>query len=99
MLVWSPPRHRECKRKGRAPADLSLDLDPAPVQFDELLGERQPEAGALLLACLVAPHLAELLEDGCPVLGGDADAAVGDGNLLDRSRMSLISDRRCWPEA
>jgi hypothetical protein len=42
---------------------------------------RQAEAGAFLLPRIVAPHLAELLEDGRLVLGGDPDTAVGDGDF------------------
>src|SRR3970282_907754 len=47
----------------------------------ELLRERQPEAGALALSGVVGPDLAELLEDGLLVLGGDADPGVADGDL------------------
>jgi hypothetical protein len=50
------------------------------VQLHELLGQRQAESRALLLASVLAPHLAELLEDGRLVLGRDADPRVADGD-------------------
>ena len=51
------------------------------MQLDELLRESQPEARAFLLARLVAPNLAELLEDGRLVLRADADPGVADRDL------------------
>ncbi len=48
------------------------------MQLHELLGQRQPESRALLRAGVVAPDLAELLEDGRLVLGRDPDPRVAD---------------------
>src|SRR5262249_39429771 len=59
---------------------LALDPDPPPVQLHELLGQRQPEPRALLLAGVVPADLAELLEDGRLVLGRDPDPRVADGD-------------------
>jgi hypothetical protein len=62
---------------------VALDPDPPPVQLHELLGQRQPESCALLLAGILAADLAELLEDGRLVLGRDPDARVADGDRDD----------------
>src|SRR4029453_12882130 len=59
---------------------VALDPDPPPMQLHELLGQRQSEPRALLLAGVLAPHLAELLEDGRLILGRDADPSVADGD-------------------
>ena len=48
------------------------------MQLHELLGQRQPEPRALLLAGVVAPDLAELLEDRRLILGRDPDPRVAD---------------------
>src|SRR5690349_13564164 len=72
---------RQREGEGRPPAQLALDPDPAPVQLDELLRQGQPEAGALLLPRLVAPHLAKLLEDSRLVFGGNPDTGIGDRGL------------------
>src|ERR1041384_4452663 len=61
----------------RAPlAEDRLDADGAAVELDELLAERQPEPGPLLLPAGRAVHLAEDLEEPSLVLGPDADAAA-----------------------
>jgi hypothetical protein len=59
---------------------LALDPDPPAVQLHELLSERQPEPRALLLAGMLAPNLAELLEDRRLILGRDPDARIADGD-------------------
>src|SRR5262245_21830947 len=61
-------------------ARLALNPDPPAVQLHELLRERQPEPGALLLAGVVSPDLAELLEDRRLILGRDPDPRVADGD-------------------
>src|SRR4029450_1662404 len=81
LRVITASAHRQGEGKGRPLAQVALDPDLAAVQLDELLREGQPEARAFLLACLIAPHLAELLEDGRLILGGDPDPGVGDGDL------------------
>jgi hypothetical protein len=50
------------------------------MQLHELLGERQPEPRALLLASVLAADLAELLEDRRLILGRDPDPRVADGD-------------------
>src|SRR6185436_10172983 len=69
------------KGERRALTGLALDPDLAAVQLDELAGQGQAQAGALVLARVVRSDLAELLEDGLVVLGRDADAGVGDRDL------------------
>src|SRR5262249_23237047 len=71
LLPSGPKGQGEGER--RPAAHLALDPDPTPVQLHELLGQRQPEAGPLLLAGVVAANLAELLEDRRLILGGDPD--------------------------
>jgi hypothetical protein len=53
------------------------------VQLHELLGERQPEPGPLLLPDVVASDLAELLEDRRLVPGPDPDPGIADGDRDD----------------
>ena len=77
-------------------AELALDPDPAAVQLDEPLREREPEAGplALLDARL---GLLELLEDPLVVLGRDARAGVGDRDphlAVDPRRAHVDAARR-----
>src|SRR5262249_29496279 len=72
--------HRDRERKRRALPLRALYRDPSTMQLDELAGERQPESGAFHLL-VRRPHLAELLEDGLLIRGGDADAGVRDGDL------------------
>src|SRR5262245_61019658 len=57
-------------------AHLTLDPDSSPVQLHKLLGQRQAESRPLLLAGVVPPDLAELLEDGGLILGRDPDSRV-----------------------
>src|SRR5437899_13104483 len=51
----SADRYRECELG--AFARLAFDPDPATVQLDEFLGQRQTEPGAFLLLRVVAPAL------------------------------------------
>src|SRR5207245_6806385 len=75
--------HRDREREGRPAANFTLHADPAPVQFDELAAESQPEARSLSLL-LRSPHLAELLEHGLLILRRNADAGIAD-RYLNRS--------------
>src|SRR5919204_6478704 len=61
----------------RAPlAKLAVDPDPAAVQLDEPLRQREAEAGSLpLLDARIG--LLELVEDPLVILGGDAGTRVG----------------------
>src|SRR5262249_32849804 len=79
---WRASLRAALAREGerRPLADLALDPDPPPVQLHELLGQRQPEPRALLLAGVVPPDLAELLEDRRLILRRDADPRVADGD-------------------
>src|SRR5215471_16053380 len=51
---------RKAERKGRSLAGLALEPYPSSMQLDELLGESQTEAGALMLSGHVGSDLAEL---------------------------------------
>jgi hypothetical protein len=64
-------------------AHLTLDPDPPAVRLHELPGQCQPELRALLCAGVLPANLAELLEDGCLILGRDSDPRVADGDRDD----------------
>ena len=67
---------RQREDEAAALSGLALDPDPAAVQLDEALGEREPEPGAFsLLHADVG--LLELLEDPLLVVGRDPRAGVG----------------------
>ena len=51
------------------------------MQFDDLLRDRETEAGAALLARAGAVDLLKLLEDALLVLGRNAGAGIGDGDV------------------
>jgi hypothetical protein len=59
---------------------VAFNPDPSAVELHELLGQRQPEPRALLLAGVLPPDLAELLEDRRLVLGRDPDPRVANGD-------------------
>src|SRR5258706_8066603 len=59
-------------------AELRLQLDAAAVRLDDLLGDGQPQAGALGLAREQVVAAVEALEDPLAVLGADAGAVVLD---------------------
>src|SRR5258706_15887527 len=52
--------------------------DTAAVPFDQMLGDRQAQAGAAVVAGARPIDLIEALEDPRQVIGRDADPAVGD---------------------
>src|ERR1041385_4832224 len=70
------PLDRQDEPEGAPLPEDRFDPDRAAVQLHELLAERQPEPGALLLPAGRAVHLAEDLEHPPHVLLPDADAAV-----------------------
>src|SRR5262245_61871790 len=61
----------------RAFAGPALDLDPPAVRADDVLHDREPEAGPALVAAAPLVHPVEALEDPRQVLGGDPLARVG----------------------
>src|SRR5438093_1287494 len=67
---------REDEPEGAPLPEDRFDPDGAAVQLHELLAERQPEPGSLLLPAGRAVHLAEDLEHPPHVLLPDADPAV-----------------------
>src|SRR5262249_52396021 len=76
--VVTPNGQREGER--RPLAHVTLDPDPPAVELHELPSQRQPEPRALLLASIVPPDLAELLEDRRLILGRNPDPRVTDGD-------------------
>src|SRR2546428_1825467 len=73
--------HRHVDREHAALAGLALDPDVAAMQSGETPRQREPKAGALLLAIDSRIDLLELVEDPALVSDRDADAGVGDRNL------------------
>src|SRR6476660_10307680 len=72
------PLGRKDEPEGRALARNGLRPDPSAVQLHELLGQREPQPGALGLPAGRALHLAELLEQLAHILRRDADARIRD---------------------
>src|SRR6185437_4894804 len=64
---------------GGADALAAFDAEAAAVQLDQADGERQPEAGARMLAAPGARHLAEAGDGGRDLDLVHADAVVDDG--------------------
>src|SRR6266852_2190633 len=62
-------------------ARLALDPNVATMQAREAAGQREAEAGALLLPVDAGVNLLELMEDACLVGDRDPDARIGDGDL------------------
>ena len=72
-------KHRDGEMELRTLAHFALDPDAPTVSFDEMFGDRKPEAGA---ADLTGPrHIdaVEAFKDARLVHLGDADSLVGDG--------------------
>ena len=63
---WRSTRTGTRKQKVEPRAERRLDPDPAAVQLDDPLGDREPEPRAALLAGARAVGLLELLEDPLP---------------------------------
>src|SRR5262245_31141651 len=74
----SPKRNRE--RERRALAEFAFEPDSPTMELDEPASQREPEPGALLLARVVVPDLAEFLEHRVLVFLGDANAGVLHGD-------------------
>src|SRR5207253_11306233 len=67
-------RHRQADPEGGAFAHAALEADRSAVALDDVLDDRQPQAGAL--AFFLGGE--ERLEDARPQRLVDADAGVGD---------------------
>ena len=70
---------RNAHRKDRSLVDDALSLDHAAMQLDQLVHEREPDAGALMRAPTRVRHPIEAFEDMRKRVGGNANAGVGDG--------------------
>jgi hypothetical protein len=68
-----------------------LHADPAAHQLGQSLRDREPQPRAAILARRRAVGLAERLEDGLGLVGGDADAGVGDGELEPDAAAKLLA--------
>ena len=73
-----PPAVRQADGEGGAVADLAGGLDAALHGLDQVLDDRQAQAGAAQLARTRLVHAVEALEDARQVGLRDADAVVGD---------------------
>jgi hypothetical protein len=74
-------------------SELALQPDPPAAEYDELSGERQPEAGVLDLL-VRRPHLPEVLENRLLIAGGDADTSIGDGPIGEPSCSRALTSIR-----
>src|SRR5690348_17104242 len=74
-------RHRQGEAYGRAASRLAVDVQLAPVGDDEVLDDRQPEAGAAELPRAGPVDPVEALGDARQVGPRDADAGVGHAEL------------------
>ena len=77
---------RQAHRERAAAAQLALQTHVAAQQLGQLADDRQPQAGAGVLARQRVAGLAELLEDQLLLLRRDADAGVGDGQRSQSGR-------------
>src|SRR3954454_19531936 len=66
----------KCQRHAGAARRTALDGDRAAMPLDELLDQRQAEAGALMLSGKLAVDLLERLEDALEVAGSDSDTGI-----------------------
>src|SRR3546814_21105392 len=66
----------EVPAEGAALSDRALDLQPRLVQLQDVLDDRQAQAGAAGLARAAGGHAVEAVGDPRQVRGGDAVAAV-----------------------
>ena len=102
---------RQVQREAAALARRALDRDLAAEQATDLAADRQTEARAAVLAAGGAVGLLERFEDHAQLVGGDADAGVGDRKGDDgraralsasfrdssrRSRARCSAPRRRW---
>ena len=78
------PQGRQGHGDGGADARLALQPQRAAMHHHERMADGQAEAGARMLAAEMAVNLAERRHDAHDVVGGDADARVGDliGELI-----------------
>jgi len=77
----APAAARQAQLEARSPARRAVHLDAAAHQLEQLLDQRQADAGAAVLAGGRVVQLLEALEQQRQLLGGDADAAVADRQL------------------
>ena len=74
----------------RTRADPAGDVDLAADGLDQVLDDREPQAGAAEFAASRLVDAVEPLEDAGQVVAGDADSGVGD---LDRTASWLAEQR------
>ncbi|MFO0747453.1 MAG: hypothetical protein U1F43_17580 [Myxococcota bacterium] len=85
---------RHLEPEGRAHVGSALDADLAAHELDQLAADGEPEAGAAVAPRVRAVDLREGAEEAAQVLGGDADAGVGDRHAhATRARCARQLDR------
>src|SRR5215470_1558572 len=72
-------KHRDREMELGTVAHFALDPDAPTVSFDQMLGDRKPEASAADLTGARHIHAVETFKDARLVHLGDADSGVGDG--------------------
>jgi len=94
LLLSHPGEHTY--REARALAYFALDRNTSTHQRTQLLTERQPKAGATILAGSGAIGLTEILEQPSDIGLRDADAGILNLDLDPVSRLTLAPlDREC----
>src|SRR5207253_496217 len=83
-LTEGRPRGEEAEAHHRSAARLALDRELAAVGEDEVLHDRQPEAGPAELTGAGAVDPVEALGDAGQVGGRDADPGIRDPDLDQR---------------
>ena len=82
--------------EGAAPAELTFRPQLTGHEEGQLFADGQAQAGAAELAGIGTVGLFKAVENGLQLLGGDADAGIGDaeveGNLAPRLLFARGSD-------
>ena len=83
---------RETDGEPRAGADAAGDVDLAADRLDQVLDDREAQAGPAELAAPRLVDAVEPLEDAGQVVAGDADPGVGDLDARSRRSMTRATD-------
>src|SRR5260221_9117894 len=73
-------RQRKCEVKRRPVPDRALNPDLSPMHLHDLLNDREAQASPRNRLRGSASDAAEALEDVADIVGGDANARVGDAD-------------------
>ena len=91
------PAERDRDGEGAARDRDALDIDRAAVQLDQLLHQREADAGAFMGAAARALDAVEALEEARELCRGNAGAGVADGSTAVARRRWLQRGPRSRP--